>query len=143
MPRKALLATGTLFALVLGCSIAMACYAQHSSMMRGPHFRKPIQSRFAEHETSSTRLVWIGLIDFFRHVISPADGPRSPSYPTGSAYGKQAVETYGFFLGVVLTADRLIHEADRPFGPVITVYGKARYYDPLKNNTYWWDASKR
>ena len=107
-------------------------------MPSAPQFERPSRSAHTEYRTSPVKLVWTGLIDIYARAISPADGPRSPSYPTGSAYGRQAVETHGLFLGVLLTADRLLHEADRPLGPVITVYGTKRYYDPLESNTYWW-----
>lgn len=40
---------------------------------------------------------------------------------------------------MILIADRLLHEADVPQGPIIMVYNKRRYYDPVRYNTYWWD----
>lgn len=79
-------------------------------------------------------------ISFFSQYISPIDGPRSPSYPTGSAYGKIAFYRYGFFLGSILTADRLIHESDLPLGPVIRIHNKIRFYDPVEANTFWWNS---
>ncbi len=115
-------------------------FAQVNSMLKGPGFKKPSPSSYRRYEleTSSVKFVWKGLINAYSGLISPADGPRSPSYPTGSAYGRQAIETHGFFVGIVLTADRLLHEADKPLGPIIKVYGTRRYYDPLENNTFWW-----
>ncbi|MDH5561125.1 MAG: membrane protein insertion efficiency factor YidD [Deltaproteobacteria bacterium] len=89
--------------------------------------------------TSTPTLIGLGMIRFFSKVISPLDGPKSPSYPTGSAYGYQAVKKKGLFWGAILTADRLFHETDRPLGPLITIWGKNRYYDPVENNIFWWD----
>ncbi len=82
----------------------------------------------------------LGGIRLFQLLLSPLDGPRSPSYPTGSAYGWQAVRAQGFFLGSLLTADRLFHEADHPLGPMIRLYGQDRYFDPLRANLYWWSG---
>lgn len=76
-------------------------------------------------------------VRLFQVVISPADGPRSPSYPTGSAYGMQVLKEEGFFWGVLMIGDRLFHEADRPLGPLTEIYGKVRFYDPPKYNKYW------
>ena len=92
--------------------------------------------------TSSIKIVFSSLIQFYSYYISPADGPRSPSYPTGSAYGRQAIEQYGLFLGVILTAERLIHETDKPLGPIVTLYHYNRFYDPIESNTFWWKKLK-
>jgi len=81
--------------------------------------------------------VGLGLIAGFQGLVSPLDGPRSPSYPTGSAYGKEAIAHYGLFWGVVLTADRLLHEADVPLGPMVEHHGKERFFDPLERNDFW------
>lgn len=94
------------------------------------------------YPVSTTLFVWKNLMSFYASVISPVDGARSPSYPTGSAYGKIAITEHGFFLGVILTADRLIHESDLPLTPVINIYGQNRFYDPLEFNTFWWADSK-
>jgi len=110
-------------------------------LMRSPLPAGQSPAGHASYQTSTLKLVLTGMINFYSKVISPADGPRSPSYPTGSAYGRQAIEKYGFFPGVFLIGDRLMHEADRPLGPTITVYGRQRYYDPVIFNTYWWDES--
>lgn len=102
------------------------------------------QVRFSPEEhfyqTNNISFVLSGFIRVYSKVISPADGARSPSYPTGSAYGYQAVKKYGFFPGIFLTADRLLHESDIHRGPYILKYGKKRYYDPLYWNTFWWET---
>ena len=107
--------------------------------MNGPYPPPSSSSATSAYQTSTSKWVLKGLIRFYSSVISPADGPRSPSYPTGSAYGLDAIEQYGFFPGMILIADRLLHEADVPQGPIIMVYNKRRYYDPVRYNTYWWD----
>lgn len=87
--------------------------------------------------------VWFGssAIHLYSKYISPADGPRSPSYPTSTAYGRDAIASHGFLLGILLIADRLIHESDVHKGPKIIKYGVSRYYDPVAYNTYWWECN--
>ncbi len=131
----------TSISLILGLFLL---FVSHTSWavdgMKGP-FPDKKTSPPRIYQTSTTKLVSNGLIQFYSKCISPADGPRSPSYPTGSAYGREAITQYGLFPGMFLIADRLFHEADVNLGYNITVYGHSRYYDPLENNTFWWDTN--
>ena len=89
-------------------------------------------------ELSLNEVVFGSMILFYSKFISPLDGARSPSYPTGSAYGLQAIRAEGVFMGILLIGDRLLHEASEHQGVNIRVYNKIRYYDPLENNIFWW-----
>jgi len=81
-----------------------------------------------------------GLVGFFKVYISPVDGDRCPAYPTCSQYSLEAIRKHGFWVGSVLTFDRLIHESDEiRIVPAIKVYDSYRYYDPVENNDFWWD----
>lgn len=106
-------------------------------LMRGPKTRGTT-TRQLNHPVSVP--TWFGrnAIRIYSKAISPADGPRSPSFPTSTAYGREAIQQHGFLVGVLLIADRLIHESDVHRGPKIVKYGVSRYYDPVKVNTYWW-----
>jgi len=87
----------------------------------------------------STFNPFVVVIKGFQHYISPVDGERCNMYPTCSSYGLHAFRKHGTFKGIVLTADRLLHEYDEPlFAPRIIKYGKLRYYDPVKYNDFWW-----
>jgi len=109
--------------------------------MRGPYSSQTVRSvDVGAIDESTARLIGYGMMTFYARWISPVDGARSPSYPTGSMYGRMAVARYGFFTGVILTADRLIHESDLPLGPVFPILGRDRFYDPLIYNTFWWSA---
>ncbi len=126
---------------ILATVILLSMFPSHLSAddrMKGP-FVLPVKIRQTEAPVSLP--IWFGnsAIQLYSKVISPADGPRSPSYPTSTAYGKEAIRSHGFFVGVLLIADRLIHESDVYNGPRIMHYGVSRYYDPVKYNTYWWD----
>lgn len=83
--------------------------------------------------------VFQGLLRFYRKVISPVDGNRCVMAPTCSLYSHQAIQEYGVIMGVLLTADRLLHEGDE-IGrvPRIVEDGETLYVDTLEANTYWW-----
>lgn len=77
-------------------------------------------------------------VRLFQKYISPIDGARCPMYPTCSAYSRQALRKHGPLLGVVMTADRLMHEGDpiEQQEPIIK-WGYKRFYDPLAYNDFW------
>ena len=71
--------------------------------------------------------------------ISAVDGQRCPSEPTCSAYSAQAFRKHGFFIGWMMTVDRLIHEADEGRNsPVVKRHGEFKIFDPVSNNDFWW-----
>jgi len=81
------------------------------------------------------------LLRFYQTVISPLDGDRCPMYPTCSEYSVQAIRKHGPFIGVVMTADRLIHEEDEQrFAPLDKVGDRYRFIDPVADNDFWWHA---
>lgn len=129
-------------ALILTCLIINngVVLAENKMMAPSSAVARPKHNQQNFYTTSTTQLVWKGLITFYSKIISPADGARSPSYPTGSAYGRMAVQKHGFFLGTLLIADRLIHESDLPLTPSINIYQKNRFNDPLEFNTFWWET---
>jgi putative component of membrane protein insertase Oxa1/YidC/SpoIIIJ protein YidD len=120
--------------------IATAAPASAQTRMRGPDDRSvAVTGITKDSDISTAGLIGRLAIQAYARLISPVDGPRSPSYPTSTAYGRQAIRQHGFVLGVVLIADRLLHEADAYSGPRVILYGRSRYYDPIENNTYWWN----
>jgi len=71
--------------------------------------------------------------------ISEVDGQRCPSEPTCSSYSAQAFRKHGFFIGWVMTVDRLIHEADEGrHSPIVKRNGAFKIFDPVANNDFWW-----
>jgi putative component of membrane protein insertase Oxa1/YidC/SpoIIIJ protein YidD len=128
------------FALIVSlAAIASFSNLQAEDRMKGPITKSGTLTPTPYYQTSTVKFIWKSAIQLYSSTLSPADGPRSPSYPTSTAYGKQAIQKYGFFTGVILTADRLIHESDVHQGPKIVLYGHRRYFDPIESNTYWWD----
>lgn len=74
----------------------------------------------------------------WRH-ISEVDGKRCPSEPSCSSYSSQAFRKHGFFVGWVMTVDRLIHEADEGRqSPLVRRDGQFKILDPVEDNDFWW-----
>jgi len=111
-----------------------------ADQMKGPFSQAGKEDSVADRPTSTVKWIGKGAIQLYSKYVSPADGPRSPSYPTSTAYGIKAIERHGFWIGILLIADRLIHEADVHRGPRIELYGISRYDDPVESNTFWWDG---
>ena len=102
---------------------------------REPSSRARLES--AEHSIAATPFLW--LLKIYQNTISPLDGDRCPMYPTCSQYSVQAMRTHGPFIGIIMTSDRLIHEADEQrYAPLIKVGNRYRYDDPLDDNDFWW-----
>jgi hypothetical protein len=80
------------------------------------------------------------LVNLYRDHLSPLDGDRCPSLPTCSSYSVQAMEKHGFFIGWMMTVDRLLHEGqeETKVSPVVYYEGKWRIFDPVQNNDFWW-----
>ncbi len=99
-----------------------------------PDFRKST----ALHDARMGNGFFLGLLRFYRTVVSPVDGDRCSMAPTCSLYSRQALRDHGVFMGILLTADRLLHEADEiPHAHKIVIGGETYYHDPIENNTYW------
>ncbi len=102
-------------------------------------------ARFDVHQENislPSQAVMTGL-SFFSNYISKVDGDRCPMYPTCAAYSRQVVRKHGFFMGIFMTADRLIHEGNEmDYAPLIQVDDNVRFYDPVHWNDYWWYDGK-
>jgi hypothetical protein len=65
-------------------------------------------------------------------------------YPTASGFLGQAVAKHGMLIGIMMTADRLLHEWDeQERAPRIVKYGVSRSYDPVEGNDFWWAQGAR
>lgn len=82
---------------------------------------------------------FLGLLKFYQRFISPMDGDRCPLYPTCSQYSIEAIRRHGPVVGLIMTADRLIHEADeRHLSQAAMVGSRMRFLDSLNDNDFWW-----
>ena len=80
------------------------------------------------------------LASFYRHYLSPVDGHECPSLPSCSAYSIKAFKKHGFFMGWMMTVDRLLHEGSEEtrVSPLVLWHGKWKILDPVENNDFWW-----
>ncbi len=76
---------------------------------------------------------------FYQKVLNRMITVRCPMEPSCSNYSLQAIQKHGPFKGVILTADRLIHEADEQEIAVQVIrQNHVRFLDPVENNDFWW-----
>lgn len=112
--------------------------AQHDPM------KVPWESREAEsckapgkedHANAGTSLV-----RFYQKVISPIDGSDCPMYPSDSRYAVESFQKHGFFMGWIMTVDRLYRcgRDELKRSPTVKVAGQAKCFDPVDNNDFWW-----
>ncbi|HID30693.1 MAG TPA: membrane protein insertion efficiency factor YidD [Desulfobacterales bacterium] len=127
----------TLFFLIVGFSSSIS-----GEPLRGPWGKRGSETtshRQARSEVNPLR----SLVQVHRNYISPIDGKTCPMHPSCSGYSLLCFEEHGSFIGWVMTCDRLIHEADEMRkAPVIYTNGVERFYDPLRNNDFWWHGER-
>ena len=91
-----------------------------------------------KEELSPGASALLGAIRFYQRFISPVIEARCPMTPTCSAYAVEAIRKHGFFIGYMMTADRLIHEGDeKRYTRAIVHNNKVSFYDPVANNDFW------
>jgi len=76
--------------------------------MNGPPKKAPRPILENDDTSDKASQPLLGAIRFFQNYISPIDGARCQFSPTCSAYGHQAIHRHGPWLGVLITADRLL-----------------------------------
>ena len=65
---------------------------------------------FNPRESTPIRLFSTGLIRIYQKYISTQDLPACNFTPSCSRFGMGAIQKYGFFRGILLTADRLLRD---------------------------------
>lgn len=127
------------FLLALNILLFSSVLEANDSFTPWSFTRQEMKSISPVKEPSIPGVILKNGIIFFSKYISPVDGDRCNMYPTCAAYSRQAIETHGFVFGMLLTVDRLIHEANETDrAPLVRIYGRLRYFDPLSNNDFWW-----
>ncbi len=86
---------------------------------------------------AATPFLW--LLSFYQNVIGPVQSGRCPMYPTCSQFSVQAIRKHGPAIGIVMTADRLMHELDEQnYASLVKVGSRYRYEDTVADNDFWW-----
>lgn len=73
--------------------------------------------------------------------LSAVKSSGCPMYPSCSQYCKESVERHGFFVGWMMTCDRLMRcgRDEAALSPRVMVDGELKYYDPVQANEILWD----
>lgn len=96
-----------------------------------------------KEDAISGKNILVSSLRFYQRNLSPVMGGRCPMNPSCSRYSIQAINKHGFFIGLVMTADRLIHEADETRLATASVRGnKVTFSDPVENNDFWFAEDK-
>ena len=83
--------------------------------------------------------MFLSPITFYQRFISPAVGNRCQMSPSCSAYSKEAFNAHGFFLGWIMTCDRLMRcgrDETRLSPEILTSDGRLTP-DTLSGNDSW------
>jgi len=108
---------------------------------KGP-WKKSTKSAFSQIRKTTINPLK-NFVMFYKDYISPIDGKQCPMYPSCSQYSIECFEKYGLIMGWLMTCDRLFHEADEmKQAPMILINNRFRFYDPVKNNVFWWYEKK-
>jgi putative component of membrane protein insertase Oxa1/YidC/SpoIIIJ protein YidD len=77
-------------------------------------------------------------VQVYQKLLSPVLASECYMQPSCSTYAKQALSKYGPFLGLLLTIDRLLHEANEDqTSPLVREGNKFKLYDPPSANVWW------
>jgi putative membrane protein insertion efficiency factor len=118
-------------ALAVAVSVTPASGQAQQAGMKGPR-TVPRQAEEAPPDISGR--VFLSPIRFFQKHISPIDGPRCRFSPTCSSYGHQAIRKQGPWLGMLMTADRLMRCSYWTDGADYILLPNGKFSDPLADN---------
>ena len=81
--------------------------------------------------------------DYLNHLSAVRAG-ECPMYPSCSEYSKQCFQKHGFFVGWMMTCDRLMRcgRDEMKLSPRVLVDGRWKYYDPVERNNFWWSKKE-
>jgi putative component of membrane protein insertase Oxa1/YidC/SpoIIIJ protein YidD len=127
--------------ILLFSALATICVSDSQGMCKGVSSPSTDQNRAVSQAQKSEPGFNMGawFVSIFREHISPVDGDRCPSLPSCASYSVEAFKKHGFFIGWVMTVDRLIHEGDEGSVSLVVYHnGEAKILDPVENNDFWW-----
>jgi len=85
------------------------------------------------------------LFHFYKTVVSATDGDRCGMSPSCSSYAAQAFKKHGFFMGWMMSCDRLIRcgRDETRLSPHIQCGNRSLTRDTLEDNDFWWFHNSR
>jgi len=106
-------------------------------VMKADRATSVVQPGRPEASIAATPFLW--LLSFYQTTIGPVVSGRCPMQPTCSRYSVEAIHRHGPVTGIIMTADRIIHELDeQQYAPLVRSGNRYRYADPVGNNDFWW-----
>jgi putative component of membrane protein insertase Oxa1/YidC/SpoIIIJ protein YidD len=77
-------------------------------------------------------------VEGYQNLLSPVLNSKCYMFPSCSEYSIQSISDYGPLLGLMLTVDRLFHEANEDrTSPMIRKGDQLKLYDPPSANIWW------
>ena len=120
MPHKSTgpFASGIVFLLVIGLLVAQTGFGQ-------------------EQRKDSPSFLSLG-VEGYQKLLSPVLNSKCYMFPSCSEYSIQSISDYGPLLGLMLTIDRLFHEANEDrTSPMVRRGDQLKLYDPPSANIWW------
>jgi len=125
--------------LILLCFVSLFITIGHIPLVCAEdEISRQSEASYSEEAAGFNPAQW--LLSIYKDHISPVNADRCPSFPSCSSYAEQAMKKHGFFVGWMMTVDRLIHEGkeETSVSPYIHSYGEVLILDPVENNDFWW-----
>ncbi len=134
-PIKPICSVGITFLIIFFCLATLV----HASPFKGPRDQdnsQKISQKQIDKKVNPLRF----LVEVYRMYISPVDGKDCPMYPSCSEYSLRCFKKHGFFIGWIMTCDRLFRcgRDELHLSKEIMMNGELKCYDPLENNDFWW-----
>ena len=106
---------------------------RHPILQPPPH---PLEIQISDSTADLTCHMWLR---FYQNWLSVLSQSHCRMEPSCSNYAIQAIRKHGAGIGIIMTADRLIHELDeQKVMRIVRSLGKAFCPDPVSNNDFWW-----
>lgn len=116
----------------------VAAEAPWSTTADSPTFAGPAPAKIPllDGTAGATCRFWLR---FYQTWIGTVTRSPCRMEPSCSNYALQAIQKHGASIGIVMAADRLLHEADEQKAMrVVRAPGRAFCPDPVCNNDFWW-----
>jgi uncharacterized protein len=78
------------------------------------------------------------LLKIYQQYISPIYGGHCVMYPSCSQYSVEAIKRNGTLIGIIMTAARLMHEADeQKISHIRFIDDRYKFLDPVEGSEFW------
>lgn len=83
-------------------------------------------------------------LTIYQYGVSDLTGSNCSMYPSCSHYSREVLKKHGSIIGLMMTTDRLIHEAEElERGQIVKRNEKYYVSDPVEDNDFWWSNEKK